>query len=112
MILKVFVDYIYSKGLLPSIKGSSYCVKNNIRIRELDIIHFFSIFVHVCPFFPFLYMFVHIVLTFFKKYGQKNRDVPPTPSSPYSEYSVQYNLFNDLVSSIYRIIIMNEHKFP
>ena len=57
MILKVLVDY--RKALLPFNEASKliYCAKNYIRIRELDVFHFFflflSMFINVCPFFPF-----------------------------------------------------------
>ena len=84
-LVKVLVDY--SKALLPFNEASKfiYCAKNYIRIRELYVFHFFlflSMLVHVCPFFS---IFIHIVLTFLKKYGigqiwtnmdKNNRDVP------------------------------------
>ena len=53
MIFKVLVKY--SKTLLPSNEASKliYCSKNCIRIRELDVFHFFlflSMFVLVYPY--------------------------------------------------------------
>ena len=53
----------------------SYYVKNYIRIRELDVFHFF-LFLSIFALFS---IFVHIVLTFSKstdKHAQKSRGVP------------------------------------